>query len=96
MPEWTMASVSEAVSSRVMPRSRIAISSADAWYSGSVPAVTDSTKYRISAGSSVPPSRFLMMTSTARTGLKYIGRDSVLGTRGSGYRRPMGPYVGLS
>ena len=31
MPEWTIASVSQAVSSAVMPRRRIAISSADAW-----------------------------------------------------------------
>ena len=81
-PEWTIASVNDAVSAAVMPRSRIAISSADAWYSGTAPDVTPSTMNAISSRSSVPPSRFLMMRSTARMQAGSILRESMSGPAG--------------
>ena len=64
-PLAIMAAVHRAISGAVMPRSRIAMASADICSSATRPLVYASTTQSICPSLSTPPSRFARMTSTA-------------------------------
>src|SRR6478672_1439675 len=76
-PEATMAAVQRAISASVMPRRKIAISSADICSSATRPCVYASITQSIAASDRTPPSRFTRITVGASnvncvTGLRYF------------------------